>query len=71
MMKDESDISPAKQPRKENDRESKFSKLLGDLFSHDKTVGQPPRMAASEKVERELSLYRAEQPAGLDFNPLK
>ena len=28
-------------------------------------------MAASEKVERELSLYRAEQPAGLDSNPLK
>ena len=30
---DESDISPAKRPRKENDKESRFSKLLGDIFS--------------------------------------
>jgi len=67
MMK----VTLTKPKRKENDKESRFSKLLGDIFSHDETVDQPPRIAASEKVERELSLYRAEQPAGLDSNPLK
>ena len=31
----------------------------------------PPRLAVSEKVEREISLYRAEQAADLDSDPLK
>jgi len=51
-------------------KESRFSKLLGDIFIHD-TDDLPPRIAASKKVEIELSLYKAEQPACLDSNPLE
>ena len=42
--------------------------LLGDLFSKDV---MPERLAHSEKVKRELSLYKAEHSAELDFDPLK
>ena len=67
---DENDSRPAKRTRKDDKEESRFSKLLGDIFSHE-TADQPPRIVASEKVERELSLYKAEEPACLDSNPLE
>ena len=57
---------PAKKSRK--DDKGPMTTLLGDLFSKDV---MPKRLAHSEKVKRELSLYKAEHSAELDCDPLK
>ena len=57
---------PAKKSRK--DDKGPMTPLLGDLFSKDV---MPERLAHSEKVKRELSLYKAEHSAELDCDPLK
>ena len=49
---------------------TRFSKLLGEIFINDSNA-LPPRLAISERVKWELSLYRAEQPADLDSDPLE
>ena len=64
---------PAKRPKnselsEESQKETRFSKLLGDLF-HNETV--PQRLAITDKVTREISLYKAERTADLDSDPLK
>ena len=59
---------PAKKSRSRKDDKGLMTALLGDLFSKDV---MPERLAHSEKVKRELSLYKAEHSAELDCDPLK
>ena len=63
---------PAKRTKRSDNKTkvTRFSKLLGKIFNNDGNA-LPPRLAASEKVKRELSLYRVEQRADLDSNPLQ
>ena len=57
---------PAKKSRK--GEKGPMTTLLGDLFSKDI---MPEQLTHSEKVKRELSLYKAEHSAELDCDPLK
>ena len=57
---------PARKSRK--GEEGPLTALLGDLFS--KGI-MPKRLVHSEKVKRELSLYKAEHSAEIDCDPLR
>ena len=63
-------VIPSRQQRRKGEKGEKgpMTALLGDLFSKDV---MPERLAHSEKVKRELSVYKAEHSAELDFDPLK
>ena len=65
-----SSSKPAKKAKKSDNTETRFSKLLGEIFNND-SDDLPPRLAVSEKLKWEVSLYRAEKPADLDSDPLK
>ena len=57
---DETEEPPLKRQKK-----GPVTKLLGDLFEQ-----RSQSCSHSDKVEKELNLYKAEQPADLDSNPL-
>lgn len=53
------------EPQPKRQKKGPVTKLLGDLFKQ-----QSQSCSHSDKVEKELNLYKAEQPADLDSNPL-
>ena len=59
-QEEEAEGPPAKKQKK-----GPVTKLLGDLFQH-----QGNSCSHSDKVVKELNLYKAEQAADLDSNPL-
>ena len=61
---------PAKKAKKSDNTETRFSKLLGEIFNND-SDDLSPRLAVSEKLKWEVSLYRVEKKADLDLDPLK
>ena len=52
-------------PQPKRQKKGPVTKLLGDLFEQ-----QSQSCSHSDKVEKELNLYKAEQPADVDSNPL-
>ena len=66
--KNEPEESAEGEPPMKQAKKGPVADLLGDLFAKDSL---PQRLDYSEKVRKELLLYKAEQPAELDSDPLQ
>ena len=66
--KNEPEESAEGEPPMKQAKKGPEADLLGDLFAKDSL---PQRLDYSEKVRKELLLYKAEQPAELDSDPLR
>ena len=53
------------EPQPNRQKKGPITKLLGDLFDQ-----KSQSCSHSDNVEKELNLYKAEQPADVDSNPL-